>query len=66
MLGGWLDLMILEVFSNLNDSMILLNRSFFFKEGKSAITRLKRLFVLKPSEVQRWAHFFPCQDKEVS
>ena len=23
MLGGWLDLMILEVFSNLNDSMIL-------------------------------------------
>ena len=22
-LGGWLDLMILEVFSNLNDSMIL-------------------------------------------
>jgi len=24
LLGGWLDLMILEVFSNLNDSMILL------------------------------------------
>jgi len=49
-LGGWLDLMILEVFSKLNDSMILNNDIAYIQ-----YTIIKRLLFKKHTE--KYSHF---------